>query len=335
MRANISSLVGEVVQHGVVTADDVQKFRAATYADGIVSDGEAELIFKANNSCKQTDPAWADFFVEAMTDYTVNQQEPEGYITAESAQWLIQKISADGKVDSRTELELLVNVLDHARWSPQNLSEFALEQVKHAVVFGDGPLRGANALEPGTITTAEVELLRRILYAFGGDANIAITQAEAEVLFEINDATAREVPNPAWTELFCKAILNSLMAHSGYAVPSREAALRSEAWLESRGELSLGGIMKAAVTKGLNGVMTAYREQSSEERAMARLERQRIEIITHEEITETEADWLIKRLDRDGVLTINEEALVDYITNESHKVHPKLVDFVAKFRRAA
>ena len=31
--------------------------------------------------------------------------------------------------------------------------------------------------------------MRRMLYAFGGDGNIAITRQEAEVLFDINDAT--------------------------------------------------------------------------------------------------------------------------------------------------
>jgi len=30
-------------------------------------------------------------------------------------------------------------------------------------------------------------MVRRILYAFGGDENIAVTRAEAEVLFGIND----------------------------------------------------------------------------------------------------------------------------------------------------
>ena len=46
--------------------------------------------------------------------------------------------------------------------------------------------------EPGSRTSiakAEVDLLRRILYAYGGDGNIAITRAEAEVLFRINERT--------------------------------------------------------------------------------------------------------------------------------------------------
>ena len=86
-----------------------------------------------------------------ITDYLVEQAPPQGYLTAENAQWLIERIGQDGRVDSKTELELLVNVLDKARWAPQSLVRFALEQVKDAVVSGTGPLRSGKKLEPGIV----------------------------------------------------------------------------------------------------------------------------------------------------------------------------------------
>jgi hypothetical protein len=72
-----------------------------------------------------------------------------------------------------------------------------------------------------------------MLYAFGGDGNIAVTQQEASVLFDINDATAETENHPAWSDLFVKALANFLMATSGYQVPTRQEALRREAWLEA------------------------------------------------------------------------------------------------------
>ena len=39
----------------------------------------------------------------------------------------IERISRDGRVETKTELELLVNVLDKARWAPQSLVRFALD----------------------------------------------------------------------------------------------------------------------------------------------------------------------------------------------------------------
>src|SRR6185295_5442738 len=127
----------------------------------------------------------SDFFVEAITDYLVFQERPQGYLTAANAQWLIERISNDGNVDSKTELELLVNVLDKARWAPVSLVKFALEQVKQAVISGEGPLRRGRTLERGTITEGEVDLLRRILYAFGGDGHVAVTRDELDVLLDI------------------------------------------------------------------------------------------------------------------------------------------------------
>ena len=56
-------------------------------------------------------------------------------------------------------------MLDKARWVPQSLVRFALEQVKEAVISGTGPLRSGKKFEPGVVSEADVDLLRRILYS--------------------------------------------------------------------------------------------------------------------------------------------------------------------------
>jgi hypothetical protein len=244
-------------------------------------------------------------------------------------------INRDGKVERKTELGLLVKVLEKARWSPVNLVRFALEQVKAAVIDGDGPLRSDQSSAKGQISDDDVDLLRRLLYAFGGDGHVAVTRAEAEVLFDINDATAEAEPNPAWTDLFVKAVANVVMAASGQMVPTREEALRREKWLADRGELSPAAMLTAMVTTSLDAVRGAYHDQSPEERALARLEHQRIEIITNEVITAAEAEWLCERIGRDGRLTANEAALVAYLKKESPKIHPELQATVDRLSQAA
>lgn len=335
MSAFHSVSVEDIIRRGSVKDADVLKLRAAFYDNGVIAAAEAEQIFAINDACPVQDQSWADFFVEAITDHIVNGAKPEGYLTAENASWLIARIGSDGKVDSKTELDLLVNVLDKARWSPESLVHFALEQVKRAVADGEGPLRAGLVLERGTITEGEVELLRRILYSFGGDGYVAITRTEADVLFAINDACASGPQTPAWTELFVKAVANVLMATSGYAVPSREAALKSEAWLQSRGELSITSILSSLGTAGLGSIFSSYREQSAEERALARLDRQRIEIITNEEITAGEAEWLAERICRDGRITESEAALLAFLHKESPKIHPALEQRLQSLGRAA
>ncbi len=334
MSADKSVFISEIKDRGVIKDTDVQKLRKTYYDDGQISAGEADALFDLNDSCEAQDTSWVDCFVEMLTDYVVNQAEPEGYVTAENAEWLWAKVSQDGKVDSKTELELLINVLDKARWSPQSLVKLALEQVRDAVLTGDGPLRAGRQLTAGEISEAEVDLLRRVLYAFGGDGNIAITRTEADVLFEINDGTADGNNHPAWQDLFVKAIGNCVMTASGYAAPSREEALAREQWLNRRGDLSGGNLASAAVS-GLGSIFAVYRELSPEERAIARLERHKVEIVTAEEVTPAEADWLAERIGRDGKVSANEQALLTFLAQDTPKLAPALQGLIERFAKAA
>jgi len=321
--------VAEIKARGSIKDADVLKLRRSYYDDGIITHEEAETILALNDACPVQDPAWADCFVETITDYLVEQAEPEGYLTLENAQWLIERIGHNGRVETKTELELLVNVLDKARWAPQSLVRFALDQVKDAVLNGTGPLRAGRMLEPGVVSEADVDLLRRILYSFGGDGNIAVTRPEAEVLFDINDAAADADNHPAWADLFVKAIANCVMAASGYATPPREVALARDAWLERRGELGLEGML-AGAAGGLRSLLGGYREQTEEERAIGRLTQQKVEIVTHEPVIRADAAWLAQRIGRDGRLTPNERALLTFLKVESPVLDPALRDLVER-----
>ncbi len=324
-----------ICRRGCIRDTDVKQLRERFYDVDRMPDQEIECLFEINDACKVQDPSWAEFFVEAITDYIVCDTVPEGYLTKENGDWLIGRIARDGTVRTQTELDLLLNVLDHARWSPELLVTFTLEQVKNAVVGGAGPLRTCGFVAPGIVTDRDVELLRRALYAFGGDGNIAITKREAELLFEINDVAGDGDNSPAWSELFVKAIVNHVMAASGYGVPSRQQALERERWLEARGDLSLGAGVGSALKGGLCGILDRYREQSPEERALSRLEQQRIEIITNQEITPCEADWLVERIGRDGELTPNEIALLQCIKATSPTIDPKLAPLLDRVEIAA
>jgi hypothetical protein len=317
--------VDEIVARGAIRDSDVLKLRRMFNADARIDRDEAEKLITLNRACAEQDPAWIDCFVEMLTDHVVNQTSPEGYVTYDNAEWLVARISIEDRIATRAELELLINILDKSRWSPQSLAEFTLRQVLDAILYGTGPLRTGAAAEtaPGRVTDADVEVLRRILYAFGGDGNIAITRMEADVLFEINDATVEAENADGWRDLFVKAVANCVLAASGYTAPSREQALAREAWLEKRGELSL------------SGMLSAYRRMSREEQAIARLERQKIEIITREEVTAGEAQWLAERLGRDGALTANEQALIAFLKGGNPALHDSLAGLLDKIPAAA
>jgi hypothetical protein len=249
--------VQAILASGRITADDVLKLRHRVFWKGVVTAQDAEMAFLLNDKLGQkTDASWPLFFVEALTDYLVNQAEPQGYVSEANADWLIARISHSGRVDTATELELLVKVLERSKQSPVKLVTFALQQVKKGVVEGEGYLGQMHKIEPGVVSGPEVELVRRILYAFGGDGNIAITQQEAEVLFDINDSTSQAKNDPAWSDLFVKALANFLMASSGYQVPTRQEALRREAWLDAPTP-GVGGFMNQMLTGSLGAIWDA------------------------------------------------------------------------------
>ena len=328
--------VEDILSRGSIRDADIARFRRVLYEDGVISAQEADILFRLNSECAVKDPAWADLFVDGITDYLVFQELPQGYLTASNGSWLIDRVSKDGLVESRTELELIVNVLDKARWAPVSLVKFALEQVKHAVISGEGPLRAGRVLAPGSISEGEVDLLRRMLYAFGGDGHVAVTRDEADILFDIDEAVEQSEPNAAWTDLFVKAVANVVMSTSGYAVPSREEALRQEAALDGpEQKTSVMAFLLSMVQSNLGSVKDAYHDQTAEERALAHLEHQRIEIITNEVITEAEATWLANRLCRDGRLSPSEHALVAYLKSESPNIHPVLIEAVDRAGFAA
>lgn len=320
---SISDLVAQVTASKALTQETALAARRCVYKDGAIDPHEAELLFALDEAAERRHPEWRMLFVEALVDLIVRQERPLGYVSEENADWLMARISRDGLVNTDTELELLVKVLEVATSSPSRLSAFALNQVKAAVLQGKGPLACGGSLQPGRVGRAEADLMRRILYAFGGDGHVAVTREEAEVLFDINDATAEMDNDPAWTDLFVKAVANCLMAASGYKVPPRNVALEREEWLDSPGD-GVPDFLGRIFAGGLRGVLAAYRQPGLLERWAERNQHYRAAMATAEVITADEGHWLSHRIGRNGALHENEKALLRFIRAESPKIHPSL-----------
>jgi len=316
---------------GRIGPDDVLQLRRGVFADGVVSRDEADWVFALNDVCEGTSAEWPAFFVEALTDYTVHQATPQGYVSEENARWLIERIGKGGVVKGETELELLIKVMEASQASPESLVAYALGQVKIAVVHGDGPVARGGQLSPGKVGEAEVDLLRRMLYAFGGDGNIAITRQEADILFDINDATMGADNHPAWPDLFVKAIANHLMAAHGYSVPTRQEALRRAEWLDDTAS-GVDRFIVKALAGGLKGIWQAYRQPDGWESHLARKERA---IFEAEPVIDSEAQWLAGRINRNGRMCDNERALLAFIAEESRSIDPVLKPLIEKAGIAA
>lgn len=329
-KPGLNDFVAAKIAERRVSEDDVVTLRRYIYGDMAVSLEEGASLFHLNNASPDLCEAWFVLFPEAVADILVNQASPQGYVSNDNADWLIGQITADGKVCSATELDAVLHVLEKAREVPESLELFALNTVKDSVLTGNGATRSGEQLRPGAIGDAEVELLRRVLYAGSGSRGSAISRAEAEILFELNDATVEADNAPAWSELFVKAVANYMMAMSGFTPPSRDVALARENWLETPGGFDggLGGFFKKMIGGGLGGVLDAHESKPS-----AYAERGAVieeEIARNEIVTEEEASWLVTRIGQDGVLHENEKSLLRFIREESPNIHPLLKPLMDK-----
>lgn len=325
----MDEILARVKASRAVTGEDVLAARRAVYGGSLeISAGEIEMLFRIEEMTHKSDPAWAPLLAEATVDYLVHQAEPDGYVDEVKAGWLVDRISTDGMVKTAAELEVLVRVLEAAIDAPAKLAAFALRQVRAAVVDGAGPLAGIGKVHAGRVTRDEAVLLRRILYAFGGQGGTAITRDEAEVLFDINDASHGADNDPVWTDLFVKALANCIMAASGYSPPPRQVALAEEKRLDAPAD-GVGSFIAEMAVAGLRGIFDAYREPGDGDWA-ARVRKQKTAIQAAEVVTKDEGTWLAGRIGRDGELDPNEKALLRFIRDEATRVHPALRDLIAR-----
>ncbi len=340
--------IDEIRIRGSIKDSDVLRLRRAFQDDSAVTLEAAEALLSLDEACRIKDPAWAEFFIEALTDYIVHQAKPEGYVVADKARWLIARLGQDGRIRGRVQLDLLINVINAARWSPASLVTFALDQVRFAIQTASGPLRMGNSLEPGAISSADIELVRRVLLAFGGEGGFATTRAEAEALLAIDAAIAPGKSTPAWTDFVVKAVGNGVLSALGRVVPSRGDVLRSDDvevralsgrsrpdWPADRGQWIGGSYAGSMIAGGSGSIWASCRPQSAEERAMGRLERQRLEIVTNEVIEEANEAWLLSRFERGRHFSDNEIALLAFLKHEAGTLPPSLNELVARAQIAA
>lgn len=309
MTFSFSNMADAMKAGGSISAEDVLAARRWAWSDGGISAAEAETIFELNRLAGDRSSEWVDFFVEALTEYVVNQRPPRGYVDEDNAAWLRAQVDSDGKVETLAELELLVKVMETALNAPESLKAYVLAQIEHVVTTGEGPTRRGRTLTPGCIGEAEVALLRRLVFASGGSGAITVSRDEAEMLWRIKDICREGSNAPAWKTLFVQAVANHLMAHATYDPIDRAEAARREAFVADRGS-SVGGFlgrMARNIGRPPIGEAFAKRPESTFD----------AEVAADRAITPDEGDWLRDRIGADGATDALEQALLDFVAEES------------------
>lgn len=313
MSMHFRDLATHAAADGAISAEEILALRGAGWADGRMDPEEAESLFLANDALRNPGPDWCDFFVEALGEFVVNTVEPRGYVDQVMGDELVSRIDRDGRVKTMAELELLVRVLEKSLSVPDSLKAYALRQIEDIVLSGDGPTR-AGALDPKGINEVECRLLRRMIFAAGGDRPAAASRAEAEMLFRLKDATLYEVNAPEWDRLFVQGVGSYLLGFGGREPLSRERAADLEAFMNRPGA-GIGGFLRrmlgsdvdAETSKGFSSLLSItpqLPDDADDAEEAARL-------------TEGEELWLLDHIDADEELDPLEKALLQFIAEET------------------
>lgn len=319
-----------------LTADDAIALRQIVYGgDQMVSRPEAEALFQLNADAGSHSQEWRQFFVEAMTDYVVRQEKPAGYIDQAKADWLVSLMRKAGRV-REDETEMLIHSLEAAQESPSSLCGFVFDLVKTALLV--------KLSKGGSLDKGDVDQLRRVVFSRGGEGNIAVTQHEAEALFDINDALRGGDADPAWIEFFKRAVANAVLFESTWR-PDRKAESNRDAWLADTSIHPLRRIVTGIVAPG------AWKVMHAEARDLIHLDFQDLDSQDHslgdayaakqmvrsnaERLSDAEAHWLVERIRRNGLQDKNERAVVDYIRDNAVSSGPQIDELIAGLNTVA
>src|SRR4051812_6119819 len=270
-KTKLPEMIQSILDEGRVETGEVLTLRRWFYGDGLVHGDDAEALFAANGALRGRSETFDALFVQAITDFVVYQSMPTGRVTPGQANWLIGCMGgADAHVETQSELRVLVEIMEEAHEIPTALAAFALAQVKHAAITGEGPAARGRPHFSRVVDAGDVELLARILAGAGGVEGAAVSRAEADILFDIADACSGSSNHAGWDQLFVRAIANHLL---GAAVPRRNlvevAALARPT--EAQAEWAVGRSVR---------------------------------------IDAAGADWLARRVHRDGQISQAEKALL-------------------------
>lgn len=284
--------------------------RKAIYgASPTVHRDQIEALVALNSRAGTRGGDWTGLYQEAITDYLVRQATPAGYVAEDTSAWLMQVLAAAGRPLSDSDIDMLLHVLDQADQVPAAFSAYVLDQVCTHCAAGFK----AN----GAVSDADVERIRRALYAVGSADNIAVTHVEAERLFALNAEFHGAVVNPAFDALFAQAIGNAVLYEplwrADTAREMRQAARPAESRLPPFNPFLTilhDRNFLADVAEGFREIGSGSFASQAGAQQFAADEATEVQA---EQLTEDEAHWLSGLLSRDGRADPREQALFRFL----------------------
>lgn len=125
-----------------------------------------------------------------------------------------------------------IGALEPSKISCRDTAALALAVVRDGVITGEGPTTKGRVHFSRALDADDADWCARILTATAVDHQ-PVSRAEAEALFEINDAAAERSDDGRFDDLLAKAVVHHAASASGLPVPPRTVALSPETAIES------------------------------------------------------------------------------------------------------
>jgi hypothetical protein len=122
--------------------------------------------------------------------------------------------------------------IEPSKISCRDTAALALKIVRDGVITGEGPTTKGRVHFSRALDADDAAWCARILTATAVDGQ-PVSRAEAEALFEINEAAAERSDDGRFDDLLAKAVVHHAASASGLPVPPRTVALSPETAIES------------------------------------------------------------------------------------------------------
>jgi hypothetical protein len=285
----LRALVDQVAADGRVSAEEALRLRQQVFPEGVVSRDEADALIDLARHVANSDSAWEQCFAEALVDHVLQNGAKPNVDDADAA-WLAARLD-QGKPQA-VEIQALLKLLDRADSVPEPLRAFVRSRLS-AFMAGRA------------VTAADVEFVRRCLYA--GDAHVQ--EDEARWLFALDAESDGRANDPAWQDLFVKAVLNHLMGSYAPALLDAADMRRRQAWLEDTRRTPVSKLMHI-FSGGFRGNRDAVRSPNMVDALEEDYKALNANAEEDAQLRLIERAWAVGMTRQDSKLTANEKALL-------------------------
>jgi hypothetical protein len=229
------------LERGAIEESEIAQMRQRWQSGEPLQAADADALFSLQGRLAGRNTAFNALFADMLTAYILETGEPKGSISREQGAWLLSMLDGgEGLVANAAELEMLIRLIETADSIPAELASFALHQILHSAMTGEGPAALGRIHFSRVVDARDVANLARLFQVAKADKRRIISRPEADILFEMAEGCTG-ANDPAWDGLFAETIQAHLLAtnmpHDTESLSTKTPVIldaRDSAWLSRR-----------------------------------------------------------------------------------------------------